>query len=123
MPHGLFTSVSLQADGKLIVRGSTHEAESVSAMHIAVIAIDDPEQRSEAALIPKATAVASRLGPTWDAPTHAHSGDPFVKGDVVVAVGSATHDSADHPNPFLWHGFFKIIKEGEQGGEVRLRVA
>jgi hypothetical protein len=113
MPHGQFTNVTLNGDGRLLITGKSVHHEGIeedlpSAIQIAVIALDDHEKRSEAK--------CESIGTTWPAlaPCQTDGHGEFGEGDDVILIGAATHSVYGFPNPFIWHDFFCIGAAGSR---------
>ena len=122
MPHGNFTNVSLTGDGKILVEGefSLHAGggdHRPIAIEVALVAVDNSEKRVEGR--------PSSLSNPWSAELDlkASNGEMFTVNEVVVVVGGALHEeeATGHPNPFVWHGFYRVGAEGtRQRDEVKL---
>ena len=123
MPHGNFTNVSLSLDGEQILvegtfadHGDPNDPHRPDAIQVVLLGLNDRTKRLDAP--------STSLSQPWIAefPTQTPDGKTFSPNEVVVVLGGALHDeSTEEPNPFVWHGVFRIgAPNSKQKREVDL---
>jgi hypothetical protein len=127
MSYPKFTRIRLLADNTIKVQGTTGVIdgadliEDVTAIDVAIVCLKDPDRRLETSLRRN---VGDKVVEPWHCRPVLNQIDgfpPFTPNEVVVLVGSATHQHAGLTSPFLWDGFFKIQSLNDpDDGEVTL---